>query len=528
MMLKLKESKFYYFDEEAADRPCRFIERFCCHFEGQHAGQPFILHPVQRQIIRDVYGWKSRETGLRRFTDVWLEAAVGAGKSPLLAGLGLYGLMADGEAGAQVYSLASSYGQARVVFETAKRFVAANDALSSRLDVVDREIRHPRSRSVWRIVSGKGPGAGCKPSLILGDEVHQWAGPGAYQDLRDRMFKRSQPLLINATNAGESRVSFCWQLREKAVAAQEGRGDPTLYPVIWKADDDAATDDPKAWRKANPLLGITISEEKVRQIVQEATKDPAEEANIRRLYLTIWPKAIAGRWLDLEQWDLCEVAGDVPPPDAPQYDGLDLAQSDDLCARLKLWPTPEQLYVAAHFYLPRSTAERYQQQHGIPYDEWAKAGHITLLDEPTIGAAARRRIAEDVLKDKARIKAVCYDRYKADQTVAILEAAGVTCVPVAQGYSVSPGCFELERRLKEGSIVIQPNPVLRFCAENAEAKSDDRGNIWVAKPAAKGKYAGTKWKKVDGITALVTALTEARKHSFPAATKQWKGTICKA
>src|SRR5687768_16532538 len=116
-MLELREDDNFWFDAEAADRVVRFIERYCQHYEGKHAGQPFILHDMQRTIVRDLYGWKWRTTGFRRFTDCYFEAAVGAGKSPLLAALGLYGLMADGEPGAQVYSLASTYSQSRVVFD---------------------------------------------------------------------------------------------------------------------------------------------------------------------------------------------------------------------------------------------------------------------------------------------------------------------------------------------------------------------------------------------------------------------------
>lgn len=526
-MLDLRETAEFYFDEEAADRPCRFIEKFCTHYEGRHAGKPFILHPVQRRIVRDIFGWKWRGTGLRRFTDVYLEGAVGCGKSPLLAAIGLYGLIADGEPAAQIYSLASTFGQARVVFDTAKRFVRANTALEKRLDIVDREIRHPRSGSIWQIVSGKGPGAGCKPHMILGDEVHQWGGAGAYQDLRDRMFKRQQPMMIVATNAGDSQASFCWTLREKAVAALEGHGDPTLYPVIWAASEDAATDDPEAWRQANPLLGTTIEEDKVRLYCTEAMKDPEEEANFRRLYLGIWPKAKGGTWLDLAQWDEC-VSDEPTPEDAETYVGLDLSQGDDLCAAAFVGVTPERFYIVPHFWLPRVTAEKYEAQHGIPYRKWAKEGHITLLDEPTISSAVRQQIAQAVIArhQKHPIKSVCYDRYKADETVAALEAAGLTCVPIPQGYTLSPGCMELDRRIKERSIVIASNPVLRWCAENTEVKQDDRGNIWPVKPNARGKYAGTRGLKIDGITATVTALVEARKHSFPEAQKLWKGQVC--
>ena len=526
-MLDLRECDRFRFDAEKADRPCRFIEKYCIHFEGKHAGKPFILHPLQRRIVQDLFGWIDRATGLRRFTDAYIEAAVGAGKSPLLAGIGLYMLMADGEAAAQVYSLASTFGQARVVFDCAKRFISNCSALQKRLRVVDREIRHPSTRSLWQIVSGKGPGAGCRPSCILGDEVHQWGGAGAYQDLRDRMGKRQQPLLICATNAGETRASFCWQLRERATAALNGTGDVNLYPVIWAADESAATDDPSAWREANPLIGVTISEAKVSQAAAESQSEPAAEANFRRLYLGIWPKTAGGRWLDLSLWDRCTREVD-PPADAALYVGLDLSQGDDLCAAVYIYVSPEVMRVQGEFWLPRSTAQHYQDKDGIPYQEWSDAGHIHLLDDPTIGKAARQRIAAAVVaRSKAhQVKAVCYDRYKADECVAALEAAGLTCVPIAQGYSVAPGTHELERRIKEQSIELQDNPVLRWNAENTTVKGDDRGNIWPAKPNAAGRYAGTRSQKIDGITALVTAMTEARKHSFPAAQKQWKGTIC--
>jgi phage terminase large subunit-like protein len=527
-MLDIVEDDTYRFDADAADRPVRFVEKLCRHYEGRFAGHPFILHPVQRKLVRDIYGWKHRVTGFRRFTDVWLEASVGAGKSPLLAALGLYGLMADGEQGAQVYSLASSYGQARVVFECAKRFVDASDSLAARLTVRQYEIGHPASGSFWRIISGKGPGAGCRPSLVLGDEVHEWAGPGAYQSLKDRMLKRSQPLMILATNAGTSRASLCYQLHERAAAALAGTGERTLYPVLWAAPEGAKAEDPAAWRAANPLIGVTIDPDKVAEKAAQAAGDPSAEAEFARLYLSRWPKGGGDRWLDLTKWDAA--AGTVDPvalKECALFVGLDLSLGDDLCAAAFVYAGPERYHLDAHFWLPRETAERYEAKDGIPYAAWAAAGAITLLDEPTIGPAARKMIAAHVteLHKRHPVKAVCYDRYKADETVAALESAGITAVPVPQGWSLSPGCMELDRRLKAGTITVTENPVMRFCVENTQVKGDDRGNIWPSKPNALGKYAGRRGLKIDGVTAAATALTEARKFAFPTAKKQWRGTV---
>jgi phage terminase large subunit-like protein len=320
-------------------------------------------------------------------------------------------------------------------------------------------------------------------------------------------------------------------LREKALAATAGKGPASLYGVIWKADDDAATDDPAAWRAANPLLNVTVTEDKLREDAAEAMKDPAEEANFRRLNLGIWPKIGGGRWLDLAQFDAC-LSTELPPADAPLWVGLDLSQQDDLCAAAYVWMTPQRCYLGCAFWLPKSTAERYEQRESIPYRQWHEAGHITLVDELTINSAVHRRIAAAVLaRGKARIKAVCFDRYRATETVAALEAEGVPCVPVPQGYTLSPGCAELERRIKEKSVAIWPNEVLRWNAEHCEVDGDRRGNYWPVKPNARAKggdgYKGKRGLKIDGVVAAVTAMTEARKFAFPAARKFFQGTVCR-
>lgn len=527
--MKLTECSKYYFDPIAAEKPIKFCEKYCIHFQGRFKNQPFLLHDDQKKIIRDVYGWKHRETNLRRFTDVYWEGAVGCGKSPTLAMLGLYGLMADGEAGAQVWSCSSSYVQSLAVFNTAKAFIKKCPALDDRLHRTQYQIEHAKSDSVWKLVSGKGPGAGANPSLVLMDEIHSMKSRQSYDDLQSRMGKRLQPLFWCATNTPESQNSLCGQLQEKALAALDGKGDETLYPVIWAAEPTARIDDPSAWRAANRLLGTTITEESVRAEFEKSAEDPILEARFRRLYLSQAVQQGGNKWIDLSQWDEC--TKDIDPEQikaADLYLGYDGSERDDLCAATFTWVTPERFYVDAHFWIPRATAEHYERKNSIPYKAWADAGHITLIDEPTISDAVQARIAAEIVARAKpfKVKAVCFDRNRCGYTIAALEKAGFTCVDVAQGYTVTPGCETLDRRLKEKSITIAPNQVLRFNAENVEVcKPDRHGNYWPVKPGYKDSgNAGHRVSKIDGISALVTSWTEARKHSFPkkaAAVKAW-------
>lgn len=512
-----KEDPDYYFDAEAADDPIRFVPKFICHIKGEFAGKPFVFDPIQRAIVEDIYGWKVKATRLRRFTDVWWEGAIGCGKSPTLAALGLYELLAGGEPGAEIYSCASTFSQARNVFDTAKAMVKASPELRKRLNVTQYAIKHRFSPSFWHIISGRGPKGGAVPQMVLADEIHEWGEAREnYDTLQQRMGKRRQPLMICATNAGESRQSLCWELHEEAVGVLEGKiVNPKLYPVIWAADKDAEPCE-DSWRAANPLLGETVAVNNAAFDWSRAKGNPALETRHRRLYMGQWRQG-SKKWIDLTKWKLCQ--GSFTPADlkgAALYVGVDLSLDDDLSAVVFVWVKDGRMYVEARFWVPKATADHYYQKYNVKYPTWATGKHITLIDEPTISPAVKRRIAADIiaLSKTYPIKAVCYDRYRSDDCVAELESAGLTCLPIAQGYSVSPGCSELDRRMKEKSIVIQPNGVLDFCAENVEVTYDQRGNFWPIKPNAKGTYAGKREMKIDGISALVTALTEARRDSF--------------
>jgi phage terminase large subunit-like protein len=103
----------FTFDVATVERAVRF---FAClhHSKGEWAGQPFTLEPWQVFIVGSLLGWK-QANGTRRLRTGYLEVPPKNGKSTLLAGLGLYGLVMDREAGAEVYCAATMRDQAKIV-----------------------------------------------------------------------------------------------------------------------------------------------------------------------------------------------------------------------------------------------------------------------------------------------------------------------------------------------------------------------------------------------------------------------------
>ncbi len=261
--LQLVEDDRFYFDAEAADRAVRFIERFCVHYEGRFAGKPFILLTWQRENIRNLFGWKRRADDLRRFRELYLLTAKGAGKTPMLAAIGLYMLIADGEAVHYVISMASSFEQANLTFDAGKKYILESPELCRHADPKQYVIHVRKKKAKWTLSSGKPTGrSGHRPSCIVADECHEWPGATAqaFHLLTANLFKRSQPLLLIASNAGSSRASFAWQQHERALRILDGKSDDTtVLPVIYEAPQELEWTSEAAAAAANPSLGQIVS-----------------------------------------------------------------------------------------------------------------------------------------------------------------------------------------------------------------------------------------------------------------------------
>ncbi len=121
-----------YWEDRAARRVFNFFERKLKLSEGQFENEPFILQPMQEFILGSLFGWK-RQDGTRRFRRAYIEAGKGCGKSPLVGGIGLYGLVYDDEPGAQVYAAAATKEQASILFRDAVKMVRQSPDLNAKL-----------------------------------------------------------------------------------------------------------------------------------------------------------------------------------------------------------------------------------------------------------------------------------------------------------------------------------------------------------------------------------------------------------
>lgn len=488
----------YYFDADEAERFARFCRTVLRLSEGQFDGVPFELHPSQMFICGSLFGWKRKIDGKRRFRRAYIEQGKGNGKSPMVGAIGLYGLVADGEAGAQIYSAGATKEQAGILFADAVKMVDQSPSLDSnirRSGGPGREynLAHLKSGSFFRPVSRetKKTGSGPRPHFALCDEVHEHPDGGVIEIL-ERGFKfREQPLLVMITNSGSDRQSICWQERKHAVsvAAQEVEDDTAFAYVCALDDGDDPFEDRSCWVKVNPLLGVTITEEYLAIQVKQARDIPAKANGILRLHFCVWTDAESA-WISREAWESIEdhtlniddFKGKVA------YAGLDLSAKADLTAKALVFPdgfTDEgdpKFAAFVHGYTPEDTLRARADRDGAPYDLWVEAGFLTA----TPGKKTRLDfVAADLIEDSGNfdLDFIAYDNFLIADFEAIVGDMGAV-LPMLdhpqgwtkrkreiEGQEITlwmPGSVdELETLILEKRIRVHVNPALRSAVSGA-------------------------------------------------------------
>src|SRR5579864_137264 len=99
------------FDQGRAAVAVNFFQRVLKHTKGAFANDPFLLLQWEKDVISDIFG-SLDDDGNRLYQTAYIEVPKKNGKSELAAGIALLCLVADDEAGAEVYSAAAAKEQA--------------------------------------------------------------------------------------------------------------------------------------------------------------------------------------------------------------------------------------------------------------------------------------------------------------------------------------------------------------------------------------------------------------------------------
>lgn len=518
----LRDSAGCWFEPQAAQDALDFFEKCLTHAEGVLSGQPFLLEPWQKAIVACLFGWK-REDSLgrivRRYREVLIYLPRKQGKTPLCAGLGLFVFFCDPEPGQQGVIAASDRTQASLLFRHMSRMVQAEPELSSRCRIYGGHSSAGQSKSIvreadgsfLRVISADAQAQhGGNLSLAIVDELHTQPSRDLIDVLRTSMSSanRLSPLAIYLTTADFMRESVCNETYRRGCQVRDGIvSDAGFLPVIFEASRDDDWRDPSVWRKANPNLNISKSEDYMRRECELAAQNPAHLATFLRLDLCVQTQQVQ-KCLDMVRWEACGAGADPGEWRNRMLQtlrgksccgGLDLGSVADLCAFALLFGDDDAGYdILPWFWGPRDNAERRQKRDGFPYIAWADAGFVSL----TPGAETDyQSIRDDVnaLGNTYGIRQIAADRlFQGVQLCQDLMSDGFDVIAFGQGYeSMAAPTRRFLELVSGGKLRHGNNPVLTWMASNAASES--RGEIL--------KFSKAKsTEKIDGIIAGTMAL----------------------
>jgi phage terminase large subunit-like protein len=496
---------------EKAERAIAFYEKVLKLNGGDFEGKPFLLLPWQQFVVGSIFGWYGKD-GYRRFRVIYGETAKGSGKSPLAAGVGMVGLVADNEPRAEIYAAATKKDQAMVLFRDAVAMSDLSPALSQRLQKSGTgekawNLAYLATGSFFRPISSDDGQSGPRPHVALIDEVHEHKTNNVVEMMRAGTKSRRQALIFMITNSGSNRNGPCWGYHEYGARVAAGEViDDSFFAYICALDEgDDPFKDEACWPKANPSLqdANLPGYKYIREQVTEARGMPGKEALVRRLNFCQWTDA-ESPWLSREVWMAGKRDYDVDQLRGRRaVAGLDLSSTTDLTA-LVFFVEPEESgepwLIVPYCWLPEVGLQEKADHDRMPYLEWRDAG--LLLTTP--GKAISKRVILQKLSamcDFFEVVEVAYDRWRIEDLKALADDEGITLPPMrafGQGFKdMTPAVEKFETMLLNGELVHNGHKVLTWCAGNAVIEADGAENRKLSKDKATGR--------IDAMVAAVMA-----------------------
>ena len=534
------------FDEKRADYVCGFLE-LLAFGSGDWAGKPFRLQDWQRDPIRQFYGSVTTEAEENRkfriFQYLYLEIPKKNGKTEVAAALGLYHLVGDGEQNPQVYICAADKDNATICYNAMCGMIDARPWLAKKVKQISsqKKIILKDGSGFIKVLSAEAYSKhGYNASCVIFDELHAQPNRALWDIMTfGAGSARLQPVWIVLTTAGDDpdRHSIGWEIHEqcrKILAARAGTGpsdddNPIWLPVMYGMPDDPEEIekidiyDEAVWRRCNPSIGITIPLRTIRQEAADAKKSEAKERLFRWLRLNQWIATKAVGWLPLTLYDrtqwhvesLEEVLKGTQLREAMRqllhgkkcYAGLDLAATTDLAALVVEFPPQpglEHWVVLTHAWRPREGVSEAEKRDHVPYQDWERAGYITLCE----GDVNDFDQIKDAIRDVARqykLQILGVDPFLSREISGTLMKEGINVLEIRQNMTeMSPPMKDIERKLRGGEMYHDHNTASRWCFGNVRCAVDGNENI---KPM-KNKSIGRIDITVAWIIAHAAALSE--------------------
>lgn len=519
----------FFFDRWHANDPCDYIEKLP-HVEGKWDTPTITMHPSHIFFVVQLFGFRKREPihidgwgddgkfYPRRFTSALFAVARKNAKSTLSAAILNYCLCCEPEEGAQVISAATTFPQASIIFNVAKRMVEKEPDLREAygLEVWAKSISRFETGASFKPIHAKASTQdGLNPSHVGLDEIHAHKNADLLNVLTSAAGARGNPLWLYTTTEGYTNPGPWAEIRmfaKRLLSGVFGHTADHFLVVFYAVDEENKTlrikaddeFDESAWIKANPLMDVNPHLlAAIRKEAVEAKQMPSKLAEFRIKRLNR-PASTAEGWVDLTKWAACGGEVDLDwLADYPCWGGLDLASTTDIAAFRLVWKVDGHYYTWGVRWAPESAVAYRTERGTVPYAGWVESG---LLKQTEGNVTDYSVIERDVLDlcERFNVQQIAYDDWNATDLVNRLVAEELPLILFVQGpKSYHPAMQELERAYIAGNLSHGGDPLLHWCASNLIARRDQNLNLAPDKKRSADK--------IDDMAALLMAIGVSQK-----------------
>lgn len=511
-----KKSEWEY-NENKAQHPITFIEKYCRHSKGKMGNEPFVLELWEKALIAATFGFVHKIDGTRKYRELILIVARKNGKSTLGSAIALYMLLADGENGPEVVSAATKRDQAKIIWLEGKRMVKKSPVLSKRAKTLVAEIVCEANDGVFKPLSSESDtldGLNVHCSLI--DELHAISDRNLYDVIVDGMSAREQPLSIIVSTAGTLREGIFDLKYEECEQIINGYGDSSGYhdervlPIIYELDKRSEWQNPACWKKANPGLGTIKSLDILTSKVEKAKTNPLLVKNLVTKDFNV-RETTSEAWLTFEQLNNTETFDLTLLKPRYGIGGADLSSSIDLTCGTVLFilPGDPHIYVLQMYWIPEDILEARERDDKIPYSAWKSMGLLRTCPGNKVHYKHVVEWFKEIQEEHdIYISFFGYDNWSATYFVEEMkDLIGAEAMEgVIQGKkTLSSPMKSLGADLESKVINYNNNPILKWCLSNTSVEVDKNDNIQPVK-------GGSQRRRIDGTASLLDAYVAFERH----------------
>lgn len=507
----------YYYDEKMAHKACQFVQMLPLTNGGK-----FHLAKYQEWIVSELYGWRVRGTGERRYTQGMVSMARKSGKTYLAASLAAIGLMMENKPAKnrQVLFVSNALKQAKLGY----------DMLSSSLRQVQKTswlIRHrikvqkeritdlPTDSFATALASDTNTLDGYAGTTIILDEYAAAKDRKVYDVLKSGQAQEPNSLLLIISTSGlDLNVPMYSEYKMLSDVLAGKKQADRYFIAIWELDDRKEVTKPKTWIKANPIFEIPAIKKRMQPKIQDDVDLGIAQDDLVPVLtknFNMWLQAADNSYISVDDWDKTEI--DTPDTTGRDvYIGFDMSKTNDLTAISWLVPIDGCFYVDSHSFVgTKYGLDKKIKLDGFDYRAGEKRGEcsITTLDSGVIDSdEVFSYLVNLISKYKFNVKAICYDPWNFNSilTRCERELPNVPMIEVRQGtLTLNTPTREFRDNLFKKKIIHGDNRLLRYSMINARIKEDNNG--WQLQ-----KHSRNSNNRIDPAAALMNAYVIGRKY----------------